>query len=57
MVEKENLAGHKVKILGNKCYRCEHEWRPLVIEEKPVVCPKCKSPYWDRPRKTKGKGR
>ena len=20
-------------------------------EEKPRVCPKCKSPYWDKPRK------
>ena len=33
-----------------KCERCEHEWVPRNVEETPRVCPKCKSPYWDRPR-------
>ncbi len=32
------------------CDRCLHDWysigRPL-----PLVCPKCKSPYWNRSRK------
>lgn len=32
------------------CERCEHTWVPAG-EEKPRVCPKCKSPYWDRPRR------
>jgi len=32
-----------------KCLRCDHEWIPRR-EEHPRVCPKCKSPYWDRPR-------
>ena len=33
-----------------KCERCRHKWitRSNAI---PKVCPKCKSPYWDRPRK------
>jgi rubrerythrin len=31
------------------CERCGHEWYPRGDEE-PRVCPKCKSPYWDRPR-------
>ena len=48
-------AGHKVYILGNKCFRCEHIWIPRDIEEKPKVCPKCKNPYWDRPRQNKKK--
>lgn len=48
-------CGWKVLIVGNKCYRCGHEWRPLNIENKPIVCPKCKNPYWDRPRKEKKK--
>jgi predicted Zn-ribbon and HTH transcriptional regulator len=46
-------AGWKVLILGNKCYRCGHIWQPRNIDEKPAVCPKCKNPYWDRPKKEK----
>ncbi len=31
--------------------RCGHEWVPadFYSEERPRVCPKCKSPNWDRP--------
>ena len=37
--------------MGYRCERCEHEWLPrLGFERDPRVCPKCKSPYWDRPR-------
>jgi len=32
------------------CERCSHTWLPRS-QEKPRVCPKCMSPYWDRPRK------
>ncbi len=32
------------------CLRCGHEWIPRS-ERKPGTCPKCNSPYWDRPRK------
>ena len=46
-------VGWKVNILSNKCYRCSHVWIPRNIEEKPAVCPSCKSPYWDRPKKEK----
>lgn len=31
-----------------RCERCGHEWAPRVSGEAPRVCPKCKSPYWDR---------
>jgi len=48
--------GAKVWILGNKCYRCGHEWKPNNINEIPRVCPKCKNPYWDRPRQKKKDG-
>ena len=48
MARKE--AGWKVSIIGNKCYRCGHAWIPRNIEDKPAVCPKCKNPYWDRPK-------
>jgi hypothetical protein len=41
----------KVQIWGFRCERCGHEWAPREPEQAPTVCPKCKSPYWDRPRK------
>ena len=31
------------------CKRCENIWNPRV--EKPTVCPKCHSPYWNKPRR------
>lgn len=44
---------HKVPItvMGYRCERCCHEWVPIDPEREPRVCPKCKSPYWNRPRK------
>lgn len=36
-------------VMGYRCERCEHEWVP--IWESPRVCPSCKSPYWDVPRR------
>jgi len=41
----------KVQIWGFRCERCEHEWAPREPGQPPTTCPKCKSPYWDRPRK------
>jgi len=46
------VAGQKkqlgmVLLQGCRC-RCGHEWLPRVPGEKPRVCPKCKSPNWDR---------
>lgn len=34
-----------------ECLRCGHKWRPRN-DAPPTVCPnpKCKSPYWNRPR-------
>lgn len=32
------------------CFRCDYSWIPRV--SKPTVCPKCKSPYWRKPRVT-----
>jgi len=36
----------KIKILKLKCKRCNHKWVPK--QEIILVCPKCKSPYWDK---------
>lgn len=41
----------KITVWGFKCERCEHEWVPREIETEPRVCPKCKSPYWNKPRR------
>ncbi|MEM5836300.1 MAG: hypothetical protein QXR09_02075 [Candidatus Aenigmatarchaeota archaeon] len=40
----------KVTLLGYRCFRCKHEWLPRG-KNIPKVCPRCKSPYWDRPKK------
>ena len=37
-----------------KCLRCNHEWA-LRKKGEPVLCPKCKSPYWNRLRIIKKK--
>jgi hypothetical protein len=40
-----------IQLWGYRCQRCGHEWVPRDKTQKPRVCPKCKNPYWDRPRK------
>lgn len=49
------MAKVKIEIWGYKCERCGHEWVPRN-EPTPLVCPKCKSPYWNRPRRAKKGG-
>jgi len=44
----------KIKILAYKCERCSHIWKGRGKRE-PIVCPKCKSAYWNIPRNKKGK--
>jgi hypothetical protein len=44
------MAKIKLQIWGYRCERCGHEWIPH--DQTPRICPKCKSPYWDRPRKS-----
>lgn len=38
---------------GFHCLRCDHEWVPRGTDE-PVICPKCKSAYWNKPRRIRG---
>ncbi len=44
------MAKIQITLDGYKCERCTYEW---VARKKdyPRVCPACKSPYWDKPRK------
>ena len=32
------------------CSRCGHEWQSRE-DTKPICCARCKSPFWDRPRR------
>jgi len=42
----------KIIMNGYKCDRCTHEWvARRKISVKPIICPKCKSAYWNIPRK------
>lgn len=43
----------KIKIVkeGYQCERCRYKWIARK-KEYPIVCPKCKSPYWDRAKKS-----
>lgn len=44
-----------MKLLVLKCKRCSHEWaaRHGRKREDVKICPKCKSPYWDKEKRTK----
>lgn len=44
----------EVKLDGCRC-RCGWEWLPRLnpeteARERPTVCPRCKSPRWDKPK-------
>ena len=41
----------EIKINGYQCEHCGHEWVKRTKRRRPVICPKCKSPYWNEPRK------
>lgn len=47
------MAEVKITLYGYKCERCGHQWVPKKIGNNPRVCPNCKSPYWDVPKKVK----
>jgi hypothetical protein len=38
-----------VPLQGCRC-RCGHEWLPRNASDRPRVCPRSKSPNWDRPK-------
>jgi len=35
------------------CVRCKKSFYP-ASEQLPKTCPKCRSPYWNKPRQVKG---
>ncbi len=59
--KRQSIKGKKrqkmngIKVFYLECLRCGHKWlprRPVA----PKACPKCNSPYWNKPRKYKRKG-
>ncbi len=40
----------KITLNGYSCIRCNYKWFPRS-KSKPKVCPKCKSAYWNTPRR------
>lgn len=41
-----------IEKIAYRCDRCNHEWYPrLQTKELPAICPKCKSAYWNKPRR------
>jgi hypothetical protein len=40
----------KMTLPERECKRCGAKWTPRK-NKPPVQCPKCKSPYWNRPKK------
>ncbi len=49
----------EIKIQKKICKRCKHEWypkpTPLGEVKEPTVCPKCKSPYWNKEKQNAAK--
>ena len=45
-----SIGAFTTTVTAYRC-RCGHEWisRSLHTTERPRVCPKCKSPHWDKP--------
>jgi DNA-directed RNA polymerase subunit RPC12/RpoP len=46
------MARVPITVMGYRCERCGHEWVPRDFDSEPRVCPKCKSAYWNRPRRS-----
>ena len=52
LVFREQLIKNNMNLPKYECNRCSHSWIPRA-EKEPKVCPKCKSPYWNKVRKYK----
>jgi len=39
----------RISTVECECCRCGYKWRPKS-DKLPVICAKCKSPYWNVPK-------
>ena len=46
-----NSTNNLVNLPRLVCERCGSGWTPRVAN--PTICPKCKSAYWNKPRRYK----
>lgn len=47
------MARIPITVMGYRCERCGHEWVPRNDpDDEPRTCPKCRSAYWNRPKKS-----
>lgn len=46
------MAITQQKVTVCTCERCGHKWQPKD-SDKPQMCPKCKSLYWNEPKNGK----
>ena len=52
------MAIFQKTVTAYRCERCGHEWIPRKDDAPlPVVCPSCKNPYWNKPRKAQIKAK
>jgi len=51
MALPKNPQTNNIIISHLTCCRCHHSWIPRQKDIR--ICPKCKSPYWDKPKKIK----
>ena len=58
MKNEIDVHGAKIQIIETKdippfptltCLRCGNTWQNRI--PKPKQCPKCKSPYWNKPKR------
>jgi hypothetical protein len=49
------MAKREETVIVCVCERCGHDWIPRG-EFEPKICPKCKSIYWDRPKRRQQAG-
>jgi len=45
------MPEEKVETVRYECARCNHKWFAKK-KRKPIICPKCKSAYWDEERES-----
>jgi len=43
----KTLLPDKIVINTCECLRCQHLWPTRLQGRKPIICPRCRSIYWD----------
>lgn len=46
----------KREVVTLHCSRCQSDWIPRDPDKEPTVCPRCHTPYWKAPRRSRQQG-